>query len=210
MTLSEVLHRLTHTHDRTSRVTDPVTGIPETITHPHPALLDELERMISENRAQAVKAARIGSVVPLTSDAHELAGIIRSTLQEDIKRHTEQRIYGNLAAQALTWYRLWSSRERWPAETGAWLETLTDWEARILAMTNAPTELVAVEDVTCPICGYARITDGEDSKTAVTVRYHPDAPGDTCELVCRKCGPVAQGVNAARAALRITRITAAG
>lgn len=208
-TLTEIMARFTHPHNRANRVTDPATGIPETITHPHGPLADLLEKLIIEKRRQAVTAAIQGSTVPLELDAIKLAVKIKETLQTDVLRHTNSvQVPTTLAGHITIWYRIWrTARERNAGEEAVWAQQFTVWEEQILQLLNPSTEMVALHEP-CPVCGQERVTVEGDSKTAVVVAYHPDAPAATCQLICRACGPVATGVHAASAALRITRLGA--
>lgn len=209
-TLTEIMTRFTHPHNRANRVTDPITGMSETITHPHGPLADLLEKLITEKRRQAVTAAIQGSTVPLASDAEQLAREIKTALQADALRHTHRiQVPATLSQQITTWHQLWASYERAPGEEAAWAQQFTVWEEQILQLLNPGTEMVALHEP-CPVCGQDRVTVEGDSKTAVVVAYHPDAPAATCQLICRACGPVATGVHAASAALRITRLDACG
>ena len=203
--LLQVFRRLTQRHERTYKVVDPVTGVPEDRSNLHPPLLLELERLITESRSSAVRAVLQGSSVPLNSDAEELAREIRGTLQGFTPK-TRYRFQPSLVHTAAEWLASWSERKRTPAEVSVWVETLSGWEQSILDLLNATVVLEARDGEACPVCGQSRVLVGDESKIALRVQYHPDDPAATCELVCRKCEVIAQGVHAVRAVLRITTI----
>jgi len=205
MGLNAIIQRLAHTHLEHIRVTDRITGIPETVTHERRPLYADLADAKTGSISQRAGRTKPGPKVPDMSP-HELEAHIRRELVADLGRMQAVEYRYELAPLTIDWLAEFRLTGPTAAEEAAWIEQFQAWEQRIRDFVEPPKDMPCIGMV-CPLCGRDRFLDGDEDMAAMSIRYHEDRPVESMQLVCKRCGVLGEGVAAGMEILKVRKLT---
>ncbi|GGA72473.1 hypothetical protein GCM10011490_24090 [Pseudoclavibacter endophyticus] len=199
--LSPLLAILTGPHREETEVLDPVTNRRETVKGIRAGLLDELQSEIAIGMQQGTGSA-FGSRILVAAGPMDLSERISGDLTRDLIRLSTRIRFGPLSDTCRQWAEAFRASHPTAGEVAEWTATLESWIEDINMMLQPPTEREVTDP--CPICAGEKVVTEDSVAPAVVLRYLQSRPIESAELVCHWCGPIAKGVNAIAATLRIS------